>query len=70
MDEKGFPLGDGSRAKVIARRGIRPSTETQDSSREWITVSTHLLQPLDVVLFGPLQKAYGDAVVPTPGQAE
>ena len=39
MDEKGFLLGLSNRAKVIVRRGRRqPSRETQDGSREWITV--------------------------------
>jgi hypothetical protein len=38
MDEKGFMLGMGNRAKVITHRGRKPPQETQDGSREWITV--------------------------------
>ena len=39
MDEKGFLLGLSNKAKVIVRRGRRqPARETQDGSREWITV--------------------------------
>jgi radical SAM superfamily enzyme len=38
MEEKGFMLGMGHRAKVIAHRGSRLPQETQDRSREWITV--------------------------------
>jgi IS5 family transposase len=38
MDEKGFMLGMGARVKVITRRGRKPPQETQDGSREWITV--------------------------------
>ena len=39
MDEKGFILGLSNKAKVIVRRGRRqPARETQDGSREWITV--------------------------------
>ena len=37
-DEKGFLLGMSNRAKVIARRGRGPPRETEDGSREWITV--------------------------------
>jgi hypothetical protein len=38
MDEKGFMLGMGNRAKVITHRTTKPPKETQDGSREWITV--------------------------------
>ena len=38
MDEKGFLLGYNNRAKVIVRHRRQMPTETQDRSREWITV--------------------------------
>ena len=38
MDEKGFLLGYNNRAKVIVRHRWQIPTETQDRSREWITV--------------------------------
>ena len=38
MDEKGYLLGYNNRAKVIVRHRQRMPTETQDGSREWITV--------------------------------
>ena len=38
MDEKGSLLGYNNRAKVIVRYRRRMPTETQDGSREWITV--------------------------------
>ena len=38
MDEKGFLLGYNNRARVIVRHRWRMATETQDGSREWITV--------------------------------
>jgi hypothetical protein len=38
MFEKGFLLGRRSRVQVITRRGRNPPQETQDGSREWITV--------------------------------
>ena len=38
MDEKGFLLGYNNRVKVIVRHRRRTPMETQDRSREWITV--------------------------------
>ena len=38
MDEKGFLLGISNQAKVIVRRGRVPPRETENGSREWITV--------------------------------
>ena len=38
MDEKGFLLGYNNRAKVIVQNRRQMPTETQDRSREWITV--------------------------------
>ena len=38
MDEKGSLLGYNNWAKVIVRHRQRTPTETQDGSREWITV--------------------------------
>ena len=38
MDEKDFFFGMSNLAKVIVRRGRRPLRETEDGSREWITV--------------------------------
>ena len=38
MGEKGLLLGTSNRGKVIVRRGRGPPGETEDGSREWITV--------------------------------
>ena len=38
MDGKGFHLGMSNRAKFIVRRGRGPPRETENGSREWITV--------------------------------
>ena len=38
MDEKGYLLGYNNRAKVVVRHRRCMPTETQDGSREWITV--------------------------------
>ena len=38
MDEKDFLLGYNNRAKFIARHRQWAPMETQDGSREWITV--------------------------------
>ena len=59
MDEKGFMLGQALKVKVIYRRGPRNPRYTHDGGRVCLpSHSTHLLQLLNVGLFGPLQKAY------------
>ena len=57
MDEKGFLLGlpVSNKAKVIVRRGRRqPARETQDGSREWITVVETCCQCINSTMLPPM----------------
>ena len=68
MDEQGFLLGMSNRAKVIVRRGRQPARETQNGSREWITIietccaNNTMLPPMVICQGKGLFRGWFDAV--------